>query len=359
MIKVFHIADAHLGERFSYLNSKDGAKRRVEIELSLTSQIKNAYNKGARVFLLAGDMFDSRPYDKDGEICLKNIFDTYSDADFFLIFGNHDYITSDDFVRLSEIFPDNVYMFSGDADMYEFDDYRVYGSSFTDEFQKSSVISDFHITDDEKVNIILIHGMISADTPYNPISITQIENTGADYIALGHVHKYNGVKKAGKTFYAYSGTCEGKGFDECGETGGIYLELSKGNVEYEFIPGANRRHHEVYVDISDAQSLSDIINTTERFISNENDLYKIVLSGEVDLNMNIDCSIIYSQLCDRCFYLKIYDETSLKIDVNSLINQDSLQGTFAREVMLRMDNADDKEHWMDVLKKGISLLNKR
>ena len=58
MIKVFHIADAHLGERFSYLNSKDGEKRRVETELSLSSQIKNAYNKGVRVFLLAGDMFD-------------------------------------------------------------------------------------------------------------------------------------------------------------------------------------------------------------------------------------------------------------------------------------------------------------
>ena len=43
-----------------------------------------------------------------------------------------------------------------------------------------------------------------------------------DYIALGHIHKFSGIKRIGNTYYAYSGCPEGRGFDEEGDKGIIF-----------------------------------------------------------------------------------------------------------------------------------------
>ena len=87
-----------------------------------------------------------------------------------------------------------------------------------------------------------VHGDTAPQSEYGPLSPAEIETSGLDYLALGHVHQYSGLRRAGETFWAYPGCPEGRGFDELGEKGVLWLEVEKGRTEAEFVPLCRRRY---------------------------------------------------------------------------------------------------------------------
>ena len=74
------------------------------------------------------------------------------------------------------------------------------------------------------------------------MSVTQLERSNLDYVALGHVHSFDGIHTVGKTTYAYSGIVEGRGFDECGEKGFIKGVISKRYNKFKFYPISKRKY---------------------------------------------------------------------------------------------------------------------
>ena len=60
---------------------------------------------------------------------------------------------------------------------------------------------------------------------------------------------------------------------------------------------------------------------------------------------------------EYAFFVKIYDETQLKINLDDYMEESSLLGGFVREVKEKLDSEpSESEHWMKVLKKGFQLL---
>lgn len=356
MLKAFHMADLHLGCEFSHLDKSKAQVRKNESRLSFLSQINNAYNKGARVFFISGDLFDSRPFHKDDTDILKEAFSNHIDCNFFLCLGNHDYIC-DDYTYLSDEFGENVYIFNQEIGMYEFDDYRVYGVSFCDVFQENSLLDGFVATDDDKINVMVIHGDLASASKYNPILTSMIEKSGLDYLALGHVHMYSGMNKSGNTYYCYPGTHEGKGFDELGEKGGVYLEIEKERMNYEFICGQIRKYVEIHINAENIPNSSVLTSKIVSEISDAKDLYKIVIEGEVSKDLILNSDTLAKTLDEYAFFVKIYDETRLRINPEDYLDENSLLGGFVREVKEKIDNnPSENEHWMKVLKKGFQLL---
>ena len=85
---------------------------------------------------------------------------------------------------------------------------------------------------------------------YNQISESDIAKSNLDYLALGHIHTFSGVKKAGRTFYAYPGCIEGRGFDETGEKGFIAGTVYKGKCDLRFVPAGGRQYHIERIDLT-------------------------------------------------------------------------------------------------------------
>ncbi len=77
---------------------------------------------------------------------------------------------------------------------------------------------------------------------YAPISKASIAGSGLDYLALGHIHQYSGLQREGDTYWAYPGCPEGRGFDEPGDKGVLWVEADAGEFTAEFSPCARRRY---------------------------------------------------------------------------------------------------------------------
>lgn len=357
MIKVFHIGDLHFDADFSYLHKTAAHVRKMEIRLSFLSQIENAYNKGARVFLIPGDIFDSRPYSVESLEFLREAFGKFDEGNFFLSFGNHDFICDDEVYGLKDFFGDNVYIFGAETDVYEFDSYRVYGASFSEAFRTESLLDGFCAENDGKINLMVLHGELAGTGKYNPVTLSMIEKSNLDYLALGHIHTFSGMNRCGRTYYCYSGTHEGKGFDELGDKGGIFAQIDEGYFDYEFIPGCLRQYVELHIDAGCVESSVILGQKIAAEMKNPMNLYKIVIDGEISENLVIDCDMLSKSLAGYGFYVKVTDNTELKIDINKYLEGNNLLGGFAREVQERMlRDPSNEEHWKNVLKKGYRLL---
>ena len=78
---------------------------------------------------------------------------------------------------------------------------------------RKRVFKNFAVEDSSKINIMVIHGELvqgNGLSHYNPISEGDIYNSGLDHLALGHVYKYSGIQRTGKTYWSHPGCAEGE-----------------------------------------------------------------------------------------------------------------------------------------------------
>ena len=87
------------------------------------------------------------------------------------------------------------------------------------------------------------------------MTLKDVEQSGADYLALGHVHAFGGVQQAGRTFWAYPGCPEGRGFDELGDKGFLTGTVEPGQVKLTFVPFARHRYQWLTADVTGADPL--------------------------------------------------------------------------------------------------------
>lgn len=118
------------------------------------------------------------------------------------------------------------------------------------------------------------------DSRYRAMTLKDVEQSGADYLALGHVHAFGGVQQAGRTFWAYPGCPEGRGFDELGDKGFLTGTVEPGQVKLTFVPFARRRYQWLTADVTGTDPLEAL--RRELPPHPETDIFRMVLTGETE-----------------------------------------------------------------------------
>ena len=333
-LRIIHAADLHLDSPFEALGEK-AARRRAEQRALLERIAALARQRRAQLLLLAGDLLDTGgAYAETGRTLCSAL--SGAGCPVFIAPGNHDwYGTLSPYARLE--LPENVHVFKTAAmSGVELSALgaRVWGAAFTDNVSPP-LLRGFHAERKPGfVNIGVLHGEAGApDSRYNPITEEEIAASGLDYLALGHVHTCGGLRRAGDVFYAWPGCPEGRGFDECGEKGVLYLELGEGECRAEFVPLEGRRYEIVRVDMSRPEPLFPD--------SGGRDIVRLILTGETETAP--DTRALYEALHERFFSLQIYDRTTLRRDLWEQSEQDSLRGLFLRRMRGMYDAAADED----------------
>lgn len=75
---------------------------------------------------------------------------------------------------------------------------RVWGAAFTDS-HCGGLLDGFEVEKEiGTIDIMCVHGEVGArESVYDPITEDGIARSGMDYIALGHIHKESGLRRAG------------------------------------------------------------------------------------------------------------------------------------------------------------------
>lgn len=343
-VKILHTADLHLDCRFSGLPVEKSKIRRQELKNSFADVLDTF--KDAQIVLICGDIFDNTSFMKGTVTFLASVFSKYPDTTFFITMGNHDPYRSRAGEMLKSFMPDNVVVFSDKAEYMELDELgvRVYGMSFSEKNEYEGFMNEFKVIDDDYINILMLHGDLVgrlSESKYNPLTVEQIEQSGFDYIALGHVHNCDGIHLAGNTYYAYSGTHEPHGFDECGPKGVIYGIVGKGMCRLSLKSTALRCYVDTQIDITSARTQEDVIAMINSKITDRDFLYRINLVGTAHDSVSLDIGLIESMA--DAFYIRVSDSTHHNYNLEAISGETGLKGYVAQNVLKELKICSDAD----------------
>lgn len=312
MIKILHSADWHLDSPLQGRLPQQAELLRREL-LQIPDRVAAlCREENCDLMLLAGDLFDGA-YSQQ---TYRAVYDALQSVNVpvFIAPGNHDYICPDSPYE-KELWPENVHIFK--KQQIEWVDLpalglRVYGAGFQS-MDCPGLLEGFQA---EGSAVGLFHGdPTQVNSPYNPITKTQTAQSGLAYLALGHVHKGDGLR-AGDTLCAWPGCPMGRGYDEQGEKGVLIVTLED-TVQTRFVPLEGPRFFDVSVDF--AAGIGSVLPAVAN-----HDFYRVTLTGEAE---KVDLEALRAQF-GAFPNLVLRDQTHRPVDLWQSVGEDNFEGVY-------------------------------
>lgn len=351
-MKIIHCADLHLDSVLSTnLSPVKAQERGAELRAAFARLVRFARDEQVDAVLIAGDLFDSAYVSAHTASFVAEQIRNAKDVTFFYLRGNHD--ESRDAFAGTEL-PENLKTFGTAWTSYPCGDVVI--TAIEPEGSGWLRMYDELQLDSNDLNIVMLHGQISSQPGAEQIALPLLRNKHIRYLALGHLHAYQKASLDLDGEYCYSGCLEGRGFDECGEKGFVLLETDGTRLQSRFISFAARTLHEVPVDISDSETVTQILSRMKQAAAEipEKDMVKFTLTGTYTLQTQKDIRFLLKMLESDFWFVKIKDESTLKIDRKSYEYDASLKGAFVRSVMASSYSEAEKTR---IIACGIRALN--
>ena len=358
-MRILHAADLHLDSAFAGLAEEKAALLRQESRDILRRMVDWANDHAVDVMLLSGDLFDSdRMYSQTARTLAQAL--ARFRGRIFLSPGNHDFYAPGSGYDTVD-WPENVHIFTSrrpQTVLLRSLNASVTGAAFTAAEEWEPFDGASFSGGDAPIRLGVLHGEVTrGESKYRAIPPAEIEKTNLTYLALGHVHRCAGVQRAGNTAYAYPGCLPGRGFDETGDKGFLYGEITPEKVELEFIPFAPRRYQSVTADITDRDPADAVRQALDPDCGQ--DICRVLLTGSRRENFSL--SALTSELSGLCAALELTDETYPEEDVWARCGEDSLRGLFLQNLRARYDGADEdeKRQLLQAARFGLAALDNR
>ena len=402
MVKLIHTADLHLDSAFRSRFTKEEAENRRQKQLMAWKELLSfAVEKKVQGILIAGDLFDSPVVSHGTMDFFLSTISEHPEISFFYLRGNHD---TENTFRYQENLPKNLFLFSEKGKKYRLNDRLLlagveYGTkdisfgenegatqgagqaaeqgvgqenahgaeALSKSESESEEESKFLKLKEEDCNILLLHGALYQGTPKGDsfqgeegIFLKNLEKLPLSYIALGHIHKGGEGRLNNGALWAYPGCLQGRGFDEEGERGFLYLKVEeeKKEIRKEFIPIKQGEFRILEIELLEDEGtlacLKKIEVEMEKAGIAKEDSLRIILKGKKGLEQERNLRYLQLQLQDSVFFLEIRDECELSWNREEAMKEKSLKGEFLR-VLAAADNLS-KEEQEEIIALGMGLL---
>lgn len=358
-MKLLHMADIHLDSALStHLDRERRAVRRQEMLAAFVRVVEYAKVNNIKAVLIAGDLFDSAIVSNTTSNVVYRSITNNADIDFYYLKGNHD-INS--FLANIDMVPKNLHMFSDEWTSYELTrGIKLYGMEI-EAGNKENLYEGLKL-DTGDYNIVTLHGQLGeyeSKGSQESIALNRLVNKGIDYLALGHVHEYSCEKMDSRGIWCYPGCLEPRGFDECGVHGFCVLDIDENTHQYEheFIQINTRSSWEIDVDISGCSDSVEVIDEIANNLKDDisgSDMVKLVLTGTVRAESEINTDYIYEYYKNRFYFLKLINNAGISIDASGYEYDQSLRGEFVRSVRADLSISDEQKG--EIIKRGLQIL---
>lgn len=275
-----HAADLHLDTPFEGLREVRPHLRDLLRDASLLAWdrlVEVAVAKNVDFVVLAGDLYDGPERGLRAQLRFFRGLERLSAAGIwtFMVHGNHDPVEQ----GWSAIrqWPDRVCVFPADRAMgvrlpLREGSVHVWGTSYGQRKQETSLLPRFlehpewssaRQSDPQVLHVATLHASVGSPSgghaPYSPCSLAELQRAGADYWALGHIHRRHLLHPQGPRV-AYPGNLQGRSFkpSEQGEKGALLVEHSQGKWSSSFVDLAPVRFESIELDISRLEHLPEV-----------------------------------------------------------------------------------------------------
>lgn len=270
-ITFLHIADLHLDSPFSGLaNLPTKVFKRIQESTfaSLTRLINIAIEKKVDFVVIAGDLFDGEDRSLRAQSRFRKEMERLKERNIeaFVVHGNHDHLGGN-WPHFE--WPSNVHVFQNEnIDVIPFIKNgetmaNIYGFSYAKRAVLENKTSSYEKRDDAPFHIGILHGSREGESNhsrYAPFLLSDLQQKGFDYWALGHIHTREILSEDPPIIYP--GNIQGRHKKEIGEKGGYLVKLSKIGAEYTFCPTSDLNWENTTIDISEIVSFDQLVDET-------------------------------------------------------------------------------------------------
>lgn len=348
-MRFLHTSDIHLGAKFEVLGDK-ALEQREQIKDTFTKIADLAIKEKVDLFLVAGDLFDSNHPSQANIDFVKKEFSRLgaSGIKVCLIPGNHDFKLSDKgelgkhFANLEK---DNIFLFRDDEGTklyFEDINTEVYAkANTTNKSSESPMVKAENQRQAEK--IIMAHGGVvgQAKKPDWPITPKEIEECGANYVALGDWHSLREETKGSVTAY-YCGSPEMLAISQSGAGYVILGTIEYGITNIKPVQIGARESKILEIDISDITDTNEISEKIKEY-SDKNLILTVNIVGANKDNLVINTDHAEEELGVGFWRLHINNKTKVPVEETENPENSSIliSGQFIELMKEKIKNAKD------------------
>ena len=275
-MRFMHMADVHLGAApdHGFVWAKDRGR---EIWESFRRAIEDANEKKVDLLLIAGDLFHRQPEMQElNEV--NYLFSTLEKTMVVLMAGNHDYLKPGS-PYLNYNWNENVIcLFSPECERVRLPELKVeiYGFSYYHQEIAKPLYDDLKAEKNEYFKILLAHG---GDADHIPLKKELLQESGFDYVALGHIHK---PQVYIRNLAMYAGALEPIDINDVGPHGYIIGDVQRKKVKLSFVDVCSRQYRHEEVELNDADTTFSVREKIAQAIrqGGTQHTYRIILTGQ-------------------------------------------------------------------------------
>ena len=353
-MKIYHIADLHLGLRFQ--NHPEAQETLVQARYeTLEKLVEMANKKNTEVLAIAGDLFDKTSMKVSEIQWAVQAINKFEGNVVLVLPGNHDYITEDSQLwdRFKKEAGKHVVVLDRqepvDLGDYDLDAVAWPALCFSKHSGENTMgwIKDVE-KESDKIHIGIAHGSIQGVSPdfdqrYFPMSINELNSAGVDIWLMGHTHITWPEKPGKKDIIFNPGTPEPDGFD-CRHEGRAFLHTIDENksIQTEILSTGSYWFLRVERTLNRQNDLDKLLEEFQKE-KYKKSVVKLSVSGRLDPDLYDQWLEKRQQIRETVLELKL-DDTNLRRKVTEeQIRKEFAEGSFPEQLLSSIPEQNEDE----------------
>jgi DNA repair exonuclease SbcCD nuclease subunit len=373
MFKFIHAADVHLDSPLRGLSRYESAPAesiRNACRRAFENLVDLAVERKVGFVLLAGDLYDGDWKDYSTGIFLGRQMGRLGQHDIpvFTVAGNHDAAN-----RMTKALdtPANMRILSSrKVETIRLDklEVAIHGRSFATQHVAENLAAGFAAAEKGIFNIGLLHTSLDGregHAVYAPCSADDLRVKGYQYWALGHIHKQEFVSE--DPWIVFPGCIQGRYIREAGAKGCVLVTVADGSVSsVEKCPLDVLRWVECSVDLTDTAEIRKVLELARKTIEKQRAsadgrpiAMRIRLEGTTSISNELSAfperfeqqiRAIGAEIAgDDLWIERVENATVDKLDLESLLSEDSAFGKLLKDILATPHNPDEISGLKDVI----------
>ena len=353
-LKIFHIADLHLGRRFRDHPEVMETLSQARYE-TLESAVQQANDRKSDVFSIAGDLFDRTSVKKSEVQKAVQAINRFSGKVALVLPGNHDFIseggdlwqwfkqeTEEYVLVLDRTEPVDLQPFGLDTMVYP-------GPCHSKHSSENAIDWVAGVEKDPALSHIgIAHGGIEGVSPdfdqrYYPMTHQALKRAGVDLWLLGHTHITWPEKPGSRDYIFNPGTPEPDGFSCRHEGRAFFLMIdSDKKITAEIIPTGQYRFEQRRETLTLQHELKKLVKSI-RPDTYQNVVMQLTVSGRLDPELYENWNNAIPKLREAVLELKLDDSELVRRVTPQQIRKEFPIDSFPEKLLSRFSENEDEQ----------------